>query len=293
MMRLDEDEGLLGAMGYGYNAVRRGSVFHVYKCTKIQVNYRHQLEDTKDIPVTYEDSMGVEQHGYLDVVTRKLKNSSIVLKSSKEMPLGWNFDGQYMCKAGDLVPCSPPELLPVDFGVVRDALKQRNGDVVLDGSLEYFPEISNKDNNQDKEKQKVLDVEYIVQHDNNVKSQKAKIAQEIQNHDYRHLFGDIGMPKLQKEVNEAADNTGFIGRLPKIIGYISAAILILVAIYRVIFLWYSELPWSVSNIFWAIFLPSTIYTQQVREQMNQTRDRLKYLHRIKPQDSVAIDMPSQ
>ena len=282
MMRLDEDEGILGAFGMGYNSVRRGGVFHVYGCQEIPVVYRPLAVDTKDIPISYEDSMGETQEGYLDVVTRKIKNSTVPQKTSLDMPIGWDFQGTYRCKAGDLVKCDPPKVLPVDFEVLRQELKQRKGDLVLSGSIDNIPEKPKED-----DKQRQVDFETIVQHENNIRTKQATLAQEIHEHQYRRVFRSFGMPVFQKKVNNAVDNTGVIGTIVKVLGGLGIGTFLLVALYRVGFLWWSsDHDCTFTNILLAIFLPSKLYTSRVREQVELNTDKLEELKK----HSTVIDM---
>ena len=270
MMRLNEEEGLLGAFGKGYSAVRKGSVFHVWACTEVDVVYRHLEKDTKDIPISYKNSYNQWQDGYLDAVTEKIKNTTTFLKTAKNLPIGWNFQGTWKCKAGNAVICAAPALLPVDFNVVKDALKQRRGDIVSDGGLDNVTEKPKTNNAIEEQKE----FEALADNNDKVKSRKVKLGQQLQDHDYSHIFESAGMPVFQARVNDATENTGAIGLIPTILGVIGVGIFACLAIYRV---WYlkrkSNHSFTCNNVVSAVFFPSHLYHKHVGDKAEKNHKK--------------------
>ena len=46
-------QGIIGALGYGFTAVVKGDVAHVFGCKEVEVTYRHMAEDAQFLPVFY------------------------------------------------------------------------------------------------------------------------------------------------------------------------------------------------------------------------------------------------
>ena len=166
-------------------------------------------------------------------------------------------------------------MVPVDFSVVAEALKQKDGDIVLGGKLDSTsnPENTTKLNKESQEKFK-----HIVEKDNNKKSLNAKVIEDVQNHDYNNVFESFGMPVFQQDIRSAVTNSGVIGRVLKGLTIFSSVCLVGFALYRVILLKKHEhLPFNFKNVVLAILFPSALYTKRVREKLSDNDKKLEQI----------------
>ena len=46
-------QGIIRALGYGYTAVVKGDVAHIFGCQEVEVTYRHMNMDAQFLPVFY------------------------------------------------------------------------------------------------------------------------------------------------------------------------------------------------------------------------------------------------
>ena len=277
LMRISEDEGLVASFGQGYNAVRRGAGFHVYPCRKVEVTYRHILNDTRDVPIYFEDSLGRQREGYLDIVTGKIKNTTIFYETSETLPVGWDFGGgSFKCKSGTLSECESPAMLPVDFGVVKEALDQKQQTIAVDGHLDSTKIQNNEDNKKDNLEK--VQLQMIADRENDIKIQQKKQGLQIQRKDYQHVFETFGMPGFQEEVTHIRENTGFIHSIILGMGVGSVVSFIIFAFAKGFFLYMDPtVNFTHKNLFYAIFKPDKIYGEQERLLALKNENRFQEL----------------
>ena len=274
-MRISEDEGVKSAFGFGYKALRRGTVFHIFQCRETEVTYRHLANETRDMPITFYDSEGIRREGFLDTVTRQIKNSTIMYHTfSNSLPTTWDTqEGSYKCRSRTgLVDCGTPALLSVNVEKIKDALKQKRDTIVYSGTLDDIPEEILR-TQREYEKDFRMDVEY----NNNVETKGYILGQQILEKNASNVFRAFGMPNFQQEVTQAMDNTGIIGILPTIIGTITGVFCVLFAICKLCYLYRDPNYnfWNIRNMFLIIFVPSKLYSAQEEQIAEENEISLK------------------
>lgn len=274
LMRISENEGVRTAFGFGFNAIRRGSVFHIYPCRETEVSYRHLPNDTKDIPISFVDSQGFRRDGFLDTSTRHIKNSTIFYKSSSSsLPVTWDFqDGEYKCKTETgLIDCGAPKILPVFYDGVTEALKQKEDTLVFHGNLDDIPEEERL-----ALEMKVTEFREDVEMDGIIRSKQYTFAREIFQKKYDSMFGTLGMPDFQNTVNEAVQNTNLISTMPTYIGMAGLTILTLFALCRLWSLYKDPKVefWNLRNMFYVVIYPSKLYSEEETTLVSDNKTEL-------------------
>ena len=266
LMRLNEDEGVMSAFGFGFKAVRRGSAFHIYKCRETEVTYRHIRNTTRDMPISFINSEGIRQNGFLNTVTRHIENSTIYYPENSSLSTMWDFqDNVYKCKTPTgLIDCQTPSLLSTNFDRIKEALQQKNDTIVFSGKID---DITEEKNNSQNQKQFADDVAL----EERIASKTYKIGQEIISKCVRNIFNTIGMPNFQSEVSNAMDNTNAIGLIPYIVGGIFFFFFFIHALIKLGYLYHNSEHkfWNFRNMWFAVFQPSRLTSTDEQKLGNE------------------------
>lgn len=121
----------------GYDSIVMGSSIIVWKCDPITVELNQNLDyDTVDIPVIWSQN-GIQNIGYADNRSMKLKNSSKIYPKNRILHPSYFINGLWYCRGNGkrIILCESPRQFEVDVSVMKEALDQLHNETVHQGGF--------------------------------------------------------------------------------------------------------------------------------------------------------------